>query len=71
MIVDLNCTSGNELQRIVELKQNKNITLMGYCQELNGPLLNYFKEMGCEMVFKRYDLMKNLGSILKAVFNAS
>ena len=27
--------------------------------------------MGCDMVFKRYDLMKNLGSILNKLFNAS
>ena len=71
MIIDLNSTSEGDLQRIVSSPHNHNITLMGYCKELNGPLLNYFKEMGCEMVFKRYELMKNLGSILNQIFNAS
>ena len=71
MIIDLSSTSEDDIRRIVASKHNNNITLMGYCQELNGPLLNYFKEMGCEMVFKRYELMKNLGSILKNIFHAS
>ena len=71
LIIDLNSTSEDELQRIVALKQNHYITLMGYCQDLNGPLMNYFKEMGYEMIYKRYDLMKNLGSIMNKIFNAS
>ena len=44
IIIDLNTTSEDDLHEIVASKQNHNITLMGYCQELNGPLLNYFKE---------------------------
>ena len=71
LIIDLNSTSEQNLQRIVAFRENHNITLMGYCQELNGPLINYFKGIGCEMVFKRYELMKNLGSILNQIFNAS
>tara|TARA_B100000315_G_C14246282_1_gene437598 strand:+ start:207 stop:563 length:357 start_codon:yes stop_codon:yes gene_type:complete len=71
MIIDLNSISEDDLRKIVVSKQNHNVTLMGYCQDLNGPLFNYFKEMGCEMVFKRYELMKNLGSILNKIFNAS
>ena len=71
LIIDLNSTSEKNLQRLIGYKKNQNITLMGYCQELNGPLMKYFKEMGCEMVFKRYELMKNLGSILNKIFNAS
>ena len=71
LIIDLSSTSEDELQRIVALKNNHYITLMGYCQDLNGPLTNYFKEMGYEMIFKRYDLMKNLGSIMNKIFNAS
>ena len=70
IIIDLNSTSEDDLHQIVASKQNHKITLMGYCQELNGPLLNYFKEMGCEMVFKRYEFMKNLGPILNNIFNA-
>ena len=71
IIIDLNSTSEEDLQKIVASTQNHNITIMGYCQELNSPLLNYFKEMGCEVVFKRYELMKNLGQILSNLFNAS
>ena len=70
LIIDLNSISEENLQRIVELKQINNITVMGYCQELNGPLLTYFKAMGCGMVFKRSELIKNLGSILNKIFNA-
>ena len=71
VIIDLSSTSEDVLQKIVATKKNYNITIMAYCQELNGPLLNYFKDMGCGMVFKRYDLMKNLESILNKIFNAS
>ena len=71
VIIDLSSTSEVDLQRIVSSQHNHNITLIGYCQELNGPLLNYFKEMGCKMVFKRYELMNNLGPILSQIFNAS
>ena len=71
MIIDLNSISEDDLRKIVVSKQNHNVTLMGYCQDLNGPLFNYFKEMGCEMVFKRNELMKNLGSILNKIFNAT
>ena len=69
MIIDLNSTSEDDLKQIIASQENHNIALMGYCRELNGPLLNYFKIMGCEMVFKRYDFMKNLGSILNNIFN--
>ena len=71
LIIDLSSTSKEDLQSIVSIKKNDNLTIMGYCQELNGPLLNYFKEMGCEIVYKRYELMKNLGGILKKIFDAS
>ena len=71
LIIDLNSISEENLQRLVELKKIHNIAVMGYCQELNGPLLTYFKTMGCKMVFKRSELMKNLGSILNKIFNAS
>ena len=70
MIIDLNSLSEDDLHRIVLSIQERNITLIGYCQELNGPLLNYFKDMGCEIVFKRYELIKNLESILHKIFHA-
>ena len=69
-IIDLNNMSEDELRRIVASKKNHNITLMGYCKKLNGSIINYFKEMGCDMVFGRNELMKNLGSILNKIFNA-
>ena len=71
LIIDLNSVSKEDLQAIVTLKKNDNITIMGYCQEVNGPLLNYFKEFGCEIVYKRFELMKNLGGILQKIFDAS
>ena len=71
VIIDLSSTSEDELRRIIESKKNHNIILMGFCREVNSSLIKYFKEMGCDMVFKRYELMKNLGSILKTIFHAS
>ena len=70
VIIDLSSTSEDVLQNIVASKQDYDITIIVYCQELNGPSLNYFKDRGCELVFKRYDLMKNLESILNKIFNA-
>ena len=70
LIIDLNSISEKNLQGIVEIKKIHNIAMMGYCQEMNGPLLNYFKKMGCGMVFKRSELMRNLGSILNKIFDA-
>ncbi len=69
LIIDLNYTTEEDLQGIVALKKKYKITIMGYCQELNGPLLNYFKKMGCEIVYKRFELMKNLGAILNNIFD--
>ena len=54
-----------------DLKMDNNLTFLGFCEELNGALINYFKEMGCDLVFKRYEFMKNMGSILNKIFNAS
>ena len=71
LIIDLSYTTEEDLQGIVGLKENYKITIMGYCQGLNGPLLNYFKQMGCEIVYKRFELMKNLGGILKKIFDVS
>ena len=71
LIIDLNSISREHLQRIVELEQIHNIVVMGYYQDLNGPLLKYFKKMGCKMVFKRSELIKNLGSILNKIFDVS
>ena len=71
IIIDLNSISENDLKKMGELKMDKNLTFLGFCEELNGSLVNYFKEIGCEMVFKRYELMKNLGPILNNIFNVS
>ena len=70
LIIDLNYISEENLQRIVELKQIHNVEVIGYCQEINGPLLNYFRKMGFEMVFKRSEIIKNLGSILNKILDA-
>jgi len=71
LIIDLNYTTEEDLQGIVALKENYKITVMGYCQELNGPLRTYFNQMGCEIVYKRFELMKNLGAILNKIFDAT
>ena len=71
LIVDLNSMSVNDLKKMSDLKMDNNLTFLGFCEELNGALINYFKEMGCDIVFKRYEFMKNMGSILNKIFNAS
>ena len=70
LIIDLNSISEIELKKLVALRQNQSFTFLGFCEELNGTLINYFNSMGCDMVFKRYELMKNIGSILNKLFNA-
>ena len=69
LIIDLNSISEKDLKKLKELKQDRSFTCLGFCQEINGPLINYFTEMGCDMVLKRYELIKNLGSILHKIFN--
>ena len=71
LIIDLNNISTKDLKKLDALKLDRNLTFLGFCEELNGPLINYFKDMGCDLVFKRYELMKNMGSILNNIFNAS
>ena len=71
LIIDLDNTSEDKLQRIVSATHNHHVALIGYCQGLKGSHLKYFKELRCKMVFKRYNLMQNLDSILDKIFNES
>ena len=71
LIIDLNSISEKDLKQLDKLRIKLRLTFLGFCEEINGPLVNYFKEMGCDFVFKRYELMKNLGSILNQIFNAA
>ena len=71
LIIDLNSIPKKDLIKLYELKHDQSFTCVGYCEKLNSTLINYFKGMGCDMVFKRHELMKNLGSILIKLFNAS
>jgi len=72
-IIDLSSISEADLEALSMLRHDhdKDITFVGFCEELNGPLVGYFKELGCDMAFKRYDLMKNLTSIVDKIFNAN
>ena len=71
LLIDLNKIKEQNFKQIDELRQRKSITFIGFCEELNQSLIVYFKKLGCDMVFKRHDLMKNLNSILINIFHSS
>ena len=41
LIIDLNSISEIELKKLVALRQNQSFTFLGFCEELNGALINY------------------------------
>ena len=69
LVIDLNLVSYKHLQRIACIFQDRNINLIGYCRKLDSILVNYFIKLGCDMVIKRNDLIRNLGSILAKIIN--
>ena len=64
IIIDLNNTSHQNIVALNHIKEKQDFTLIGFCIEANGPVINHFKDIGCDMVFKRIDLIRNLGSII-------
>ena len=70
-IVDLGGLAEVELLQIKDIPKNELLTIIGYSQQIAAPQVKYFKEFGCHMVIGRHELLKNLQSILKKIFNAS
>ena len=71
LIIDLNNILEKDLKKIAEIKVNSCLTFIGFCEELNTSLIKYFKDRGCDFVFKRHDLIRNLRSILIKILNAT
>ena len=67
IIIDLNNTSHQNIVDLNHIKEKQDFTLIGFCIEANAPMINHFKDIGCDMVFKRIDLIRNLGSIIERI----
>jgi len=69
-IVDLDGKNEKELIQIHSFVPEKGITIIGYTKSLNITLKKYFMKFGYNIVFRRNDILKNLDSVLKNIFNA-
>jgi len=70
LIIDLGNITEKELKKLNSFKAVNEITLLGFCQEINSSVLSYFKEMGFDYVFNYRDLIKNIESVINKIFYA-
>ena len=71
LILQLNGLNEDDLSRISSLKENRELTIIGFSENMDKNIINYFKQWGFHMVIRRKDLLKNLSSLLGKIFNAS
>ena len=71
LIRQLNGISEDDLSRISSLKENRELTIIGFSDNMDKNIVNYFKQWGFHMVIRRKDLLKNLSSLLGKIFNGS
>ena len=71
LILQLNGISEDDLSRISSLKENRELTIIGFSENMDKNIINYFKQWGFHMVIRRKDLLKNLSSLLGKIFNGS
>jgi len=71
LILQLNGIREDDLSRISSMKENRELTIIGFSENMDKKIVNYFKKWGFHMVIRRKDLLKNLSSLLKKIFNGS
>ena len=71
LILQLNGISEDDLSRISSMKENRELTIIGFSENMDKNIVNYFKQWGFYMVIRRKDLLKNLSSLLGKIFNGS
>ena len=71
LILQLNGLNEDDLSRISSMKADGELTIIGFSENTDKNIINYFKKWGFHMVIRRKDLLKNLSSLLGKIFNGS
>ena len=71
LILQLNGLNEDDLSRISSMKADGELTIIGFSENMDKNIINYFKKWGFHMVIRRKDLLKNLSSLLGKIFNGS
>ena len=71
LILQLNGISEDDLSRISSMKENRELTIIGFSENMDKNIVNYFKQWGFHMVIRRKDLLNNLSSLLGKIFNGN
>ena len=71
LILQLNGLNEDDLSQISSMKADGELTIIGFSENMDKNIINYFKQWGFHMVIRRKDLLKNLSSLLEKIFNGS
>ena len=71
LILQLNGLNEDDLSRISSMKVDGELTIIGFSENMDKNIINYFKRWGFHMVILRQDLLKNLSSLLGKIFHDS
>ena len=71
LILQLNGLNEDDLSRISSMKADGELTIIGFSENMDKNIVNYFKQWDLHMVIRRKDLLKNLNSLLGKIFNGS
>ena len=71
LIFQLNGLNEDDLSRISSMKADGELTIIGFSENMDKNIVNYFKQWGFHMVIRRQDLHKNISSLLEKIFNGS
>lgn len=69
LVIQLNGLNEVELAEVKFIKERAQFTIIGYGENMDNTMVKYFKESGCDIVLRRTDLIKNLGSLLEKIAN--
>ena len=71
LILQLNGLNEDDLSRISSMKADGELTIIGFSENMDKNIINYFKQWGFHVVIRRKDLLKNLSLLLGKIFNGS
>ena len=69
IIIDFDSLNENDIKDIKKIKKNEFNFIIGYSQDMNSAKKLNLTKLGCDMVLKSNELIKNLDGILKKYFN--
>ena len=70
LILDLSCIDDSTLSEIISFKNKNFFILLGFCNDLNHKLINYYYNMGFEIIMPRREFLNNLHFIFRNFFDA-